>query len=133
METDRGLCTPPNHIRSRNLEQHKMQTKALNRILDNIIKRILKTPVSTPREPLYMETGMLDVEHQAKKKPIMMKHRIKDTASKLLESTINANTKGGWKARLGELEKTTSLDEEEYNKPKETLKSHISQKNKGSL
>ena len=98
------------------------QTKALNKILDNIIKRTLKTPVSTPREPLYMETGMLDIEHQAKKKQLMMKHRIKDTASKLMETTINADTKGGWKARLGEIEKTISLDEDAYNKPKQALK-----------
>ena len=53
----------------------------------------------------YMETGMVDIEHHAKKKQILMKHRIKDTVSKLMETTINADTRGGWKARLGELEK----------------------------
>ena len=36
--------------------------KKLNQILDKVIKRILMTPDSTPREPLYIETGLLDIE-----------------------------------------------------------------------
>ncbi len=107
---------------------NKEQTNAANRILDNIVKRTLKTPVSTPREALYMETGILDIEHQAKKKQLLMKHRIKDTASELMETTINANTKGGWKARIEKLERSISLDETEYNKSKQTFKNQVSQK-----
>ena len=40
------------------------QTKRLNRILDNIIKRILNLPQSTPRECLYYELDTLDIEHR---------------------------------------------------------------------
>ena len=40
------------------------QTKRLNRILDNIIKRILNLPQPTPRECLYYELGTLDIEHK---------------------------------------------------------------------
>ena len=40
------------------------QTKRLNRILDNIIKRILNLPQSTPRECLYYELGTLAIEHR---------------------------------------------------------------------
>ena len=40
------------------------QTKRLNRILDNMIKRILNLPQSTPRECLYYELGTLDIEHR---------------------------------------------------------------------
>ncbi len=47
-------------------------TDDVNRILDNVIKQILKTRVSTPREPLYIETGLLDLEHHAKLKQILM-------------------------------------------------------------
>ena len=96
--------------------------------MDNIIKRTLQTPVSTPREALYMETGIIDIEHQAKKKQLMMKHRIKTTASKLMETTINANTKGGWKTRLEKLENTINLDEREYDKSKQPLKTQINGK-----
>ena len=43
---------------------HQNQTKRLNRILDNMIKRILNLPQSTPRECLYYELGTLDIEHR---------------------------------------------------------------------
>ncbi len=59
-----------------------------------------------------------------------MKHRIKDTASELIETTINANTKGGWKARIEKLEKSINLDETEYNKSKKAFKNQVSQKKK---
>ena len=104
---------------------NKEQTNAFNRILDNIIKRTLKTPFSTPREPPYMETGIVDIDHQAKKKQLMMKHRIKDTASTVMKTTINSDTKGGWKARLDNLEKYIGLSNEEYNKSKQTLKNLV--------
>ena len=40
------------------------QTKRLNCILDNIIKRILNLPQSMARECLYYELGTLDIEHR---------------------------------------------------------------------
>ncbi len=80
-----------------------------------------KTPFSTPREPLYMETGIVDIEHQAKKKQLMMKCTIKDTASTRMKTTINADTKAGWKARIENLEKDISLSNDNYNKSKHTL------------
>ena len=44
--------------------QRQNQFKRLNRILDNIIKRILNLPQPTPRECLYYELGTLDIEHR---------------------------------------------------------------------
>jgi hypothetical protein len=41
-----------------NSEKH-----SLNIILDTVIKRILMIPMSTPRGPIYFETGLLDIEH----------------------------------------------------------------------
>ena len=34
--------------------------KLANQILDNILSRILKCPTGTPREALYIETGLID-------------------------------------------------------------------------
>ena len=39
----------------------KAEEQEINKILDNIIKRTLKLPTSTPREVLYMETGLMDI------------------------------------------------------------------------
>ena len=36
---------------------------------------------TTLREALYMETGMLEIEHVAKKKQLFMKRRIQDNAA----------------------------------------------------
>ena len=60
------------------------ETEQANRILDNIIKRILMTPRSTPREPLYIETGLLDIEHTIRKNRHGMYHRIHQTQNDLL-------------------------------------------------
>ena len=40
------------------------------------MKRNLKTPISTPRETLYIETGLLDPESIIKKNRISMESRI---------------------------------------------------------
>ena len=47
---------------------NKTENKQLNNILDNIIKRILMVPRTTPREVLYIETGLMDIEHITQKK-----------------------------------------------------------------
>ena len=51
--------------------------KEINSISDNIIERILKTPKGTPREALYIETGLLDPETIIIKNRITMEARIK--------------------------------------------------------
>ena len=57
---------------------NKQEQKNLNQILDNIIKRILMTPTSTPREALYIETNLLDITRIIeKKKPV--KHVLQNT------------------------------------------------------
>ena len=48
----------------------------LNRILDKIVKRILLVPTSTPREALYIETGILDIEHTTMKNRLNMDERL---------------------------------------------------------
>ena len=44
-------------------EMNQNNYKPANQLMDRILKRILKLPNSTPREALYMETGLLDPEH----------------------------------------------------------------------
>ena len=73
-----------------------------------------------------METGIIDIEHQAKKKQIMMKHRIKHTASNLslMETTMNAGIRG-WKSRTEALGKAIDLSEGAYDKSKQSFKTEI--------
>ena len=50
----------------------KEENEKLNQLLDRIIRRILMVPESTPREALYIESGLLDIETITDKNRIMM-------------------------------------------------------------
>ena len=54
----------------------KKEEKEINKIFDNILKRILKTPQSTARESLYIETGLTDPTTIIKRNRLMMYNRI---------------------------------------------------------
>ena len=62
----------------------KEENKKLNQLLDRIIRRILMVPESTPREALYIESGLLDIERITDKNRIMMGERIKKNGNQLL-------------------------------------------------
>ncbi len=72
------------------------ETKEANRILDNIIKRILMTPTTTPREVLYMETGILDIEHLAIKSRINMQTRLQKSSNWLIDTALQRTEKNHW-------------------------------------
>ena len=74
----------------------KKENEEYNRILDGIIKRILKTPTSTPREVLYMETGILDIEAWAEKNRITMANRIHDTKDEFVKEALRAEHSKSW-------------------------------------
>ena len=45
-------------------EINKTQMKRLNTILNNVIKRIFRIPQTTPREFIYEELRIEDIEHR---------------------------------------------------------------------
>jgi hypothetical protein len=77
-------------------ELNKKENEAYNRILDNILKRILMTPTTTPREALYIELGMLDVENTVTKNRINMHNRLERTKNKLIDQVINIDHEKSW-------------------------------------
>ena len=58
---------------------NKKETKQIDQVLDNIIKRILMVPTSTPREATYIETGLKDMESNRTQNKINMMNRIEKT------------------------------------------------------
>ena len=60
------------------------ENKNLSQLLDRIIRKILMVPESTPREVLYIKSGLLDIETITVKNRIMMGERIKKDGSQLL-------------------------------------------------
>ena len=70
----------------------KKEKKSLNSILDNILKRILKVPQGTPREVLYIETNLLDIERIIEKKRLSMLYRISKNENRMNKLILNENS-----------------------------------------
>ena len=60
------------------------------------------TPDATPREALYIESGLLDVETIADSKRMNMKARLNREKSQLMEKILN-NPECKWKKRTEEV------------------------------
>ena len=67
----------------------KIEQKKLNQCLDKIIRRILMTPDATPREAMYIETGLLDVKTTADSKRLNMKARLNREKSELMAKILD--------------------------------------------
>ena len=94
-------------------EPTKKENETHNRILDNLLKRTLKVPLSTPRETLYIELGILDLESRRKKNRINMEQRVNKKGS---ETTVmNAKIKGGWKEKTEALKQSIGIEEPNKN------------------
>ena len=83
-------------------EPNKGEQKKLNQILDKIIKRILMTPEATPREALYIETGLLDVETMIDIKRLNMMARLNREKSDLMTAVLS-NPQSKWMKRTTEV------------------------------
>ena len=66
----------------------KQERKRINQILDKIIRRILMTPESTPREALYIESGLLDIETISESKRLNMKARLNREKSRMMAEIL---------------------------------------------
>ncbi len=75
----------------------KKEEKKINQIQENIIRRILMVPQSTPIATLYMETGLLDATTTITKNRLNMEKRLKKHPEGLTTRIMEANTPGGWK------------------------------------
>ena len=104
---------------------NKTETAKINRIMDNIIKRILMVPQSTPREALYIETGLLDPEAERVKNRIMMEHRIKNGGSERLKTLMNNRDKSPWATETQQLKNTIGVNDDDLTGEKPTVKHRV--------
>ena len=74
----------------------KKEREEINRIFDNILKRILKTPQSTPRECLYIETGFLDPIAIINRNRLNMHNRINHGENNTLKTILNRKEEDSW-------------------------------------
>ena len=103
----------------------------INRILDNILKRILMTPVTTPREVIYMETGLIDLEHTAIRNRINMLQRITEHNNDLIDTSLQRKEPDQWITETNKLLMEMGL--EEGNSTHRTIKEKVSQRFKQKI
>ena len=95
---------------------NKKEPKTLNQIQENIIRRILMVPQSTPTDTLYIETGLLDISTITTKKTLNMGKRIHPKIPERLVAKIMDNqTKEGWKDITNKIK--TEIIREQKQKP----------------
>ena len=78
------------------MENNKKEREEINRIFDNILKRILKTPQSTHRECLYIKTGFLDPIAIINRNRLNMHNRINHGQSNTLKTILNRKEEDSW-------------------------------------
>jgi len=81
-------------------EPKKTEMKMLNSILDNIMRRILITPQTTPRESLYIETNLLDVEKIIDKRKVNMYYRVTKYKTQMTEFLTQTDNETEWKTNI---------------------------------
>ena len=111
-------------------EPSKKNYQEANRIMESILKRILKTPTKgTSREAIYIETGLLDPEALIIKNRINMENRITKGENETMKSLLQIKTEGSWAMENKKLKHRLNItDEEMNNKPvkmKEIIKNKI--------
>jgi len=74
----------------------KKETEMRNGILQNILKRIIMTPKSTPCEPLYMETGLYNAESYIIRNKIQYMEKIKEGSNSMLTLIMESKDTRGW-------------------------------------
>ena len=110
------------------LQPNKGETKELNRILDNILKRILMVPTTTPREALYIETGLLDIEATIQKNTVNTENRIRKGQNKYMQKIIKIDQKGSWKKHNDEIKQKSGIQEDDMEQKRNRTKGKVHEK-----
>ena len=85
-----------------------------NKILDKILKRILKVPrTGTPREALYIETGTFDPETIIKRNRINMEARIRNGTNETMKLILEAKHKQSWIQQNKEIKEEMNIEDGE--------------------
>ena len=110
-------------------EPTKKNYQDANRLMDKVLKRIVKTPVKgTSREALYIETGLLDPEAIIIKNRINMENRIANGTNETMKSILKIKTPGSWAQENKKLKNKLGITEEEMNQTQQELKPTIKKK-----
>ena len=91
------------------------EMKNLQKILDNVLKRIIKTPRTTPTEIISAETGIWSIKLQMWKKQIMYLHKIVSQRKDSTIYRIMTNKNNPWLSKVEEALKECGITMETIN------------------
>jgi hypothetical protein len=92
-------------------DTNKTEMNNVNRILDNILKRLLMVPTTTPREALYEEINILDIEHTIMRNRINMHCRMERTKNEMLQEILNIQDQKAWVNITEKMEEDLNLQD----------------------
>ncbi len=90
--------------------KRKKDQKELNRMLENIIKRILKVPIGTPTEALYVETGMIPPTAMIEKNQTNMCTRLMKGDNPWMKKMVDPEKQSGWIQRIRQTEQRMEIN-----------------------
>ncbi len=103
----------------------KKEEEEIQQIFNNLLKRLLDLPQSTPNSALLVETGYLPMECYMDRKRIMQAHRvINDKKTTLIKKTIEAES-NEWLIATKEKMEKYNITMEDLNETKNQLKEKI--------
>ncbi len=86
---------------------------AINRLLENIIKRILRVPIRTPTEALYIEPGLIRPTAIIQGNRINMHKRIMTNNNEWMQQVNSEKKKTEWAKKTRQLEGDINISNEE--------------------
>ncbi len=106
--------------------QHtKQEMETMQQIFNNLLKKILDLPQSTPNSALLKETGFLPIEMYIDRKKLMQEKRIRDSKKDSLVKRITQRENSKWRTMIEETQGKYNIMESDMELPKESLKSKI--------
>ena len=93
--------------------------------MDGVLKRLLKTPITTPREAIYMEKGLADPETIIKMNRINYEHRIRKSDNKTMNAIMDSNLKNGWADKHRTLKDETGTTNIDNNQSMDRIKNEV--------
>jgi hypothetical protein len=110
------------------LDLRQKDYNELNKIWENIIKRILKTPTTTPKESLYIETGLVDIKTYIHRNRLRMATRLLKNNSNNIQALKLENLPNGWWKNTYKIMETYQISEVDLNANKSTTNKTIKTK-----
>ena len=96
-------------------KNNKKNYEETNKILENILKRILRLPKSgTPRQALYIETGLIEPETLIKRNRINTEFRIRKGNNHMMKSILKGTHKESWIKNNQLIKEELDIKEEDF-------------------